>query len=107
MYLTMCNFSIQVPVTGKSVTKEVHNVTDEGYSHDSYEFWIEGDTTGPFTLNVLTMVDPGQHSVVMGLSPACVTPGERFEVTWNDLGNNMLSCSPTAVSPKHSRARLP
>jgi hypothetical protein len=40
----MCNFSIQVPVTGKSVTKEVHNVTDEGYSHDSYEFWIEGDT---------------------------------------------------------------
>ena len=61
-----------------------------------------GDTTGPFTLNVLTMVDPGQHSVVMGLSPACVTPGERFEVTWNDLGNNMLSCSPTAVSASQS-----
>jgi len=47
--------------------------------------------TGPLTLYVI-VIDSSSNEVLMGLSPACVIPGQTFEVTWRDLGGNMVSC---------------
>lgn len=62
---------------------------------------VTGDTTGPLTLKVITSIDPSQHTILMGLSPACVTPGQSFTVTWSDPAGSMSSCHPVQVTPEH------